>query len=132
MTMTDPIADMLSRVRNAQMAGHETVRIPTSKVKKALLEVLAEEGYIRSVAASENAQGHAELEVALKYTGGKPVISEIHRVSRPGLRTYSSASDVPQMRNGLGVTVVSTSRGVMTDAKARENNVGGEILCQVF
>lgn len=131
MTMTDPIADMLTRVRNGLLANKKSVLVPASNVKKAILDVLKEEGYIKAVKETE-VDGHKALEVDLKYYSGQPVINEIKRVSKPGLRKYSSSKELPQVRNGLGIAVISTSKGVMTDAKARENNLGGEIVCTVF
>ena len=131
MTMTDPIADMLTRIRNGQMVRKAQVNIPASKAKKAILDVLLEEGYISAV--SENTETkHPSFDVELKYMGGKGVISEISRFSKPGLRQYFSAGDLPRVRNGLGVAIVSTSKGVMSDAKAREMNLGGELICKVF
>lgn len=131
MSMTDPISDMLSRIRNGQMAGKATVNVPTSGVKRSILEVLTAEGYINGYSDVAEAQ-HPTLVVELKYVGGKPVISEIDRVSKPGLRKYAKSKKVPAHRNGLGITIITTSKGVMTDTQAREQNVGGEILCRVF
>jgi len=131
MTMTDPIADMLTRIRNGQQASKKTVLVPASKLKKAVLEVLKNEGYIRSVKDAELG-GHPAFEVELKYYSGKPVMNEIKRVSKPGLRKYSSSKEIPLVRNGLGIAIISTSKGVMTDAQAREAILGGEILCTVF
>lgn len=131
MSMTDPIADMLSRVRNGLQAKKKTVEVPASKVKRSILTVLADEGYIRGFSEVEGAK-HPTLSVELKYSGGKSVISEISRFSRPGLRQYSGAKDIPMVANGLGVVVVSTSKGVMTDTQAKEQNLGGELLCKVF
>lgn len=131
MSMTDPIADMLTRVRNGQSANKKSVLIPASKVKGAVLAVLKDEGYIRSVKDAE-LEGHKAFEVELKYYNGKPVMNEIKRISKPGLRQYRSSKEIPQVRNGLGIIVVSTSKGVMTDSKARENNLGGELLCSIF
>ena len=130
MTMQDPIADLLTRMRNAQMAGHVTVDIPNSKAKQAILQVLLDEGYINDFTTSEDVKGVITL--ALKYHNGAPVIEEIARVSRPGLRIYKESNDLPQVRGGLGVAIVSTSKGVMSDRSARSNGVGGEILCTVF
>ena len=130
--MTDTIADMLTRLRNGQSAGKKEVAMPASRVKKAILDVLVEAGYIRSVEEGTDASGHPQLNVALKYYQGKPVMTTIKRVSKPGLRQYSQSQEIPMVRNGLGITIVSTSKGVMTDTQAREQNVGGEILCQVF
>ncbi|MBI1362366.1 MAG: 30S ribosomal protein S8 [Proteobacteria bacterium] len=131
MAMTDPIADMLTRIRNGQMVRKSSVRMPASKLKLSILEVLKEEGYIIGYKEVEGTK-FPELEVELKYYAGKPVISEIERISKPGLRKYSAATDIPMVRNGLGVAILSTSRGVMTDAKARTMNVGGELICRVF
>jgi small subunit ribosomal protein S8 len=129
--MQDPLADMLTRIRNAQMAGKTTVDIPASKLKAAVCEVLQQEGYIDGVQRLEN-DAKPLLHVELKYFDGKPVIAEIDRVSRPGLRRYSASSDLPSVRGGLGVAIVSTSKGVMTDRAARAAGVGGEVLCTVF
>ncbi len=130
MTMQDPIADLLTRMRNAQMAGHVTVDIPNSKAKQAILQVLLNEGYINDFTTSEDVKG--VITVALKYHNGAPVIEEIARVSRPGLRIYKESNDLPQVRGGLGVAIVSTNKGVMTDKSARAHGVGGEVLCTVF
>ena len=130
MTMQDPISDLLTRIRNAQMARHETVNIPNSKVKRSILDVLLDEGYISGYTADDSVK--STLLVDLKYHNGKPVIEEIARVSRPGLRIYKECEDLPSIRGGLGIAVVSTNRGVMTDAKARAAGVGGEVLCTVF
>ena len=128
MTMMDPIADMLTRIRNAQRAEKPVVAIPASKVKSAIAQVLKDEGYIDGFALRE-ADGRATLEISLKYYAGKPVIEKIERVSRPGLRIYRPKDELPKVMNGLGVAIVSTSRGVMTDRKARGLGVGGEVLC---
>ena len=130
MTMQDPIADLLTRMRNAQMAGHVTVDIPNSKAKQAILQVLLDEGYINDFTTSEDVKG--VITVALKYHNGAPVIEEIARVSRPGLRIYKESNNLPQVRGGLGVAIVSTNKGVMTDKSARAHGVGGEVLCTVF
>ena len=130
MTMQDPIADLLTRMRNAQMAGLVTVDIPNSKAKQAILQVLLDEGYINDFTTSEDVKG--VITVALKYHNGAPVIEEIARVSRPGLRIYKESNDLPQVRGGLGVAIVSTNKGVMTDKSARAHGVGGEVLCTVF
>ena len=130
MTMQDPIADLLTRMRNAQMAGHVTVDVPSSKAKQAILQVLLDEGYINDFTTSEDVKG--VITVALKYHNGAPVIEEIARVSRPGLRIYKESNDLPQVRGGLGVAIVSTNKGVMTDKSARAHGVGGEVLCTVF
>jgi len=130
MSMTDPIADMLTRIRNAQGSEKQTVAIPASKLKAAIAQVLKDEGYIEDFAVRE-ADGRSAIEISLKYYAGKPVIEKIERVSRPGLRIYKPSDDLPKVMNGLGVAIVSTSRGVMTDRKARGLGVGGEVLCIV-
>ena len=130
MSMTDPIADMLTRIRNAQMADKVAVTMPSSKLKVSIAKVLKDEGYIDDFAVRDNA-GKAELDIALKYYAGRPVIERIERVSKPGLRVYKGSGDLPRVMNGLGVAIVSTPRGVMTDRKARASNVGGEVLCVV-
>lgn len=131
MSMQDPLADMLTRVRNAQMARMATVSMPSSTVKVALVEVLKSEGYVESYDVKE-AGGHKELTVALKYYEGRPVIEEIKRASRPGLRFYVGKDDLPKVKGGLGVAIVSTSKGMMTDRAARAAGIGGEVLCTVF
>jgi small subunit ribosomal protein S8 len=130
MSMSDPIADMLTRIRNAQATEKVSVAIPASKVKTAIAKVLKDEGYIEDF-ANRNVDGKDVLEIGLKYYAGKPVIEKIERVSRPGLRIYKGRDDIPRVMNGLGVAIVSTSRGVMTDRRARETGVGGEVLCIV-
>ena len=130
--MNDPLGDMLTRIRNAQMRGKSTVMTPASKLRAWVLDVLADEGYIRGYESTTDEKGHPAIEISLKYYEGTPVIREIKRVSKPGRRVYLGVKDVPQVRQGLGVSIVSTSRGVMTDANARSNNVGGEVLCTVF
>ena len=130
MTMQDPIADLLTRVRNAQMASLKQVAMPSSRVKTAICALLEREGYIKGYSVSEDAK--AELRVYLKYHKGRPVIEEISRVSRPGLRIYRGKDDLPRARGGLGTAVVSTNKGVMTDREARAAHVGGEVLCTVF
>jgi len=130
MSMTDPIADMLTRIRNAQMVEQAAVLMPSSKVKLAIAKVLKDEGYIDGFKVSD-AESKPVLEIGLKYYAGKPVIEKIERVSRPGLRIYKGRDDIPRVLNGLGVAIVSTSRGVMTDRRARESGVGGEVLCIV-
>ena len=127
----DPIGDLLTRIRNGQMRRTAKVRSPNSRLRTRLLDVLAAEGFIRGYAEVE-IKGHRELEIELKYHEGLPVIREIKRVSTPGRRVYSSVSDLKPHRQGLGVSILSTPQGVMTDTSAREKNVGGEILCQVF
>ena len=131
MNISDPLGDMLTRIRNAQMRGMSTVVTPASKLRGRVLEVLQSEGYIRGYTEIEK-DGHKNLEIELKYYEGQPVISEIKRVSKPGRRVYSSVSDIPLVRNGLGISILSTSKGVMTDADARDQKVGGEIICRVF
>ncbi len=130
MSMSDPIADMLTRIRNAQSVAKAVVTMPSSKLKVAIAQVLKDEGYIDGFAIRPN-EGKPELEVALKYYAGKPVIERIERVSRPGLRIYKGRDAIPQVMNGLGVAIVTTPRGVMTDRKARQTGVGGEVLCYV-
>ena len=130
MTMQDPIADLLTRIRNAQMAGHTTVAMPNSKVKRSILSVLESEGYIGKFSATDEVK--SSLNIALKYHEGAPVIEEITRVSRPGLRIYKEAGELPQVRGGLGVAIISTDKGVMTDKSARAAGIGGEVLCTVF
>ena len=130
MSMTDPIADMLTRIRNAQMVSHTEVLIPSSGVKLSIAQVLKDEGYIEDFAVRES-EGRKQLAIALKYYAGRPVIERIERVSRPGLRIYKGAQEIPKVMNGLGVAILSTSHGVMTDRKARATGVGGEVLCIV-
>ena len=130
MSMSDPISDMLTRIRNAQRSEKVSVAIPSSKVKVAIAKVLKDEGYIDDFAVRE-AEGRPLLEVGLKYYAGRPVIEKLERVSRPGLRIYRPSRDIPKVMNGLGVAIVSTSQGVMTDRKARGLGIGGEVLCVV-
>ncbi|AIL33301.1 30S ribosomal protein S8 [Basilea psittacipulmonis] len=130
MSMSDPIADMLTRIRNAQQVEKLSVRMPSSKLKVAIATVLKDEGYIENFEI-KGEKHKPELEIALKYYAGRPVIERIERVSRPGLRIYKGTNSIPQVMNGLGVAIVSTSRGVMTDRKARKEGVGGEVLCYV-
>ncbi|WP_293777867.1 30S ribosomal protein S8 [uncultured Oxalicibacterium sp.] len=130
MSMSDPIADMLTRIRNAQVVQKTTVAMPSSKVKVAIANVLRDEGYIEDFAVTEDA-GKAELKIGLKYYAGRPVIERLERVSRPGLRIYKGKDEIPSVMNGLGVAIVSTPRGVMTDRKARATGVGGEVICYV-
>ncbi|MDS4016371.1 MAG: 30S ribosomal protein S8 [Candidatus Accumulibacter sp.] len=130
MSMSDPISDMLTRIRNAQMASKASVSMPSSKVKVAIARVLKDEGYIEDFSVGENL-GKPLLEIGLKYHAGRPVIERIDRVSRPGLRIYRGADAIPPVMNGLGVAIVSTPKGVMTDRKARASHVGGEVLCIV-
>jgi small subunit ribosomal protein S8 len=130
MSMSDPIADLLTRIRNAQMVAKVSVSVPASKVKVAIAQVLKDEGYVDGFKVIQEA-GKSELVIALKYYAGRPVIERIERVSRPGLRVYKGSEAIPQVKNGLGVAIVTTPRGVMTDRKARATGVGGEVLCYV-
>ncbi|WP_120500589.1 30S ribosomal protein S8 [Roseovarius sp. EL26] len=130
--MNDPIGDMLTRIRNAGMRGKSTVMVPASKMRVRVLDVLAGEGYIRGYEDSTGTNGHPAIEVSLKYFEGAPAIREMKRVSKPGRRVYMSVKDIPTVRQGLGVSIVSTSQGVMSDASARAANIGGEVLCTVF
>ena len=130
MSMSDPIADMLTRIRNAQMVEKAVVLVPSSKVKVAIAQVLKDEGYIDGFVVKTD-DGKAQLEIALKYYAGKPVIERIERVSRPGLRVYKGHGAIPQVMKGLGVAIVTTPQGVMTDRKARATGIGGEVLCYV-
>ena len=131
MPMNDPVGDLLTRIRNAQMRNKSKVSSPGSKLRESLLEVLKSEGYIRGFSVTER-EGRSELDIELKYFDGAPVIREIERVSKPGRRVYTSVRNMPRINNGLGVTIVSTPKGVMADHDARDANVGGEILCTVF
>lgn len=128
--MSDPIADMLTRIRNAQLAKKATVIIPFSKIKSDIASVLKEEGYISDF-EKKFINNHAQLEIMLKYYSGTPVIERINRISRPGLRSYKSAGEIPQIMSGLGIAIISTSRGVMTGKQAQAAGIGGEILCEV-
>ena len=130
--MNDPIGDMLTRIRNSQMRGKSTVMTPASKLRARVLEVMADEGYIRGFESTTDTNGHLAIEISLKYYEGTPVIRELKRVSKPGRRVYMGVGDIPSVRQGLGVSIVSTSKGVMSDANARAANVGGEVLCTVF
>ncbi len=130
--MNDPIGDMLTRIRNAQRRHKSTVSTPASKLRGWVLDVLKDEGYIRGYVPAVDKNGHPTLEIELKYHDGAPVIREVRRVSKPGRRVYMGVADLPQVRGGLGVSIVSTPRGVMSDAHARAANVGGEVLCTVF
>lgn len=132
MAMSDPIGDLLTRIRNGQRAGFSKVSAPASKMRSNVLEVLKREGYIRSYRSYEVRPGIAELEIELKYAEGEPVIREISRVSKPGRRVYSKIKELPRYYNGLGIAILSTPRGVMSDQEARVANVGGEVLCRVF
>ncbi|NRT56727.1 30S ribosomal protein S8 [Sphaerotilus uruguayifluvii] len=130
MSMSDPIADMLTRIRNAQMVEKASVAMPSSKLKTAIAQVLKDEGYIDGFQVKTES-GKSQLEISLKYYAGRPVIERIERVSRPGLRIYKGRHDIPQVQNGLGVAIVTTPKGVMTDRKARAAGIGGEVLCYV-
>ena len=132
MAMSDPLADMLTRIRNGQRVGKSKVRAPASRLRSNVLDVLKREGYIRDYQRHEPRAGIAELEIELKYHDGMPVIQEIARVSRPGQRVYSKIRELPTYYNGLGITILSTPQGVMSDQEARAANVGGEVLCRVF
>jgi small subunit ribosomal protein S8 len=130
--MNDPIGDMLTRIRNAGMRGKSTVMVPASKMRVRVLNVLASEGYIRGFEDGTDGRGHPTIEISLKYFEGAPAIRQMKRVSKPGRRVYAGAKDLPSVRQGLGVSIVSTPQGVMSDANARAANVGGEVLCTVF
>jgi len=130
--MNDPLGDLLTRIRNAQMRRRPKVTTPASKLRARVLDVLTSEGYIRGYARIEHKNGPTEFEIELKYSNGQPAIREIKRVSKPGRRVYSAVRDLTTVANGLGVAILSTPKGVMSDARAREENVGGEILCNVF
>ncbi|MBI1985084.1 MAG: 30S ribosomal protein S8 [Rhodospirillales bacterium] len=132
MTMTDPLSDLLTRIRNGQQAKKSTVRSPASKLRASVLEVLKREGFIRGYSEREVRPGVSEIEIELKYHEGQPVIREINRVSTPGRRVYSAIKDLPRVYDGLGISILSTPRGVLSDSEARDQNVGGEVLCQVF
>jgi len=132
MTMTDPLGDMLARIRNAQMRKKNKVNTPASSLRRRVLDVLQAEGYIRGYSETAFDGGRAEFEIELKYFDGEPVIREIERISKPGRRVYASVKTLPTVSNGLGVSIVSTPKGVMPDWQAREENVGGEVLCRVF
>ena len=131
MTMTDPISDLLTRIRNGQQVKKSNVICPSSKMKLAILKVLKEEGFIRDFAEIEGVKGK-DIEISLKYFHGDPVIKEIVRISKPGLRIYSSVKSMPVYKNNMGVSIVSTSKGVMTNFKAKEINIGGEVLCRIY
>lgn len=134
MALTDPIADFLTRIRNAQQAGHRIVEIPSSRMKKSLTEILYDQGYILKYKFDDESGKQGIIKIALKYDieTKKPVIRKLGRISKPGLRKYAPATDIPRIINGLGIAIVSTSRGVMTDKQARAENVGGELLCYVY
>ncbi len=130
--MNDPLGDMLTRIRNAQLRGKSTVMTPASKLRAWVLDVLVDEGYIRGYERVTDKNGHPALQIGLKYYDGTPVIRDLRRVSTPGRRVYKASTEIPQVRQGLGVSIVSTPKGVMSDAAARTANVGGEVLCTVF
>ena len=132
MSINDPLGDMLTRIRNAQMRKRNRVVTPASNLRRWVLDVLREEGYIRGYTQVELMGAKPEFEIELKYFEGEPVISDIRRVSKPGRRVYSGAKELPRVRNGLGISIISTPKGVMSDSDAREKNVGGEVLCQVY
>lgn len=132
MSMTDPVGDMLTRIRNAQMRSKSKVNTPASKLRARILDVLQSEGYIRGYAQTEFNNGKSEIEIELKYYEGSPVIQKIERVSKPGRRVYASVKSIPRIANGLGISILSTPKGVMADHDARDQNVGGEVLCTIF
>ncbi|MBI1867321.1 MAG: 30S ribosomal protein S8 [Methylocystis sp.] len=132
MAINDPLGDMLTRIRNAQMRRKDKVSTPGSRIRAHVLDVLKDEGYIRGYTTTDFGNGRSEFEIELKYFDGRPVIRQIERVSRPGRRVYAAVDATPRIANGLGITIVSTPKGVMADHAARENNVGGEVLCKVF
>lgn len=132
MALTDPLGDMLTRIRNAQMRMKSQVTTPASKLRARVLDVLVEEGYIRGYTTTDYGNGRSEFQIELKYFDGRPVIREIKRISKPGRRVYTSVDNIPRVANGLGVSIISTPKGVMADHAAREQHVGGEILCHVF
>ena len=132
MTLTDPIGDMFSRIRNGQMRLLNSIDIPSSNFRKNILKILKEEGYIKDYYIEKSENNKISLKINLKYYEGGPVIKEITRISKPGRRVYSSANSIPRVMNGLGFAILSTPKGVMTDAQAKKNNVGGEIICKVF
>lgn len=132
MSMTDPLGDMITRIRNAAMRRKSSLSTPGSRLRMNVLEVLQSEGYIRGYTVTEHDNGRSEIDIELKYFDGQPAIKKIERISKPGRRVYSSVATLPRVANGLGVSILSTSQGVMSDHDARERNLGGEILCQVF
>lgn len=132
MSFSDPVGDMLARIRNAQTRGRSTVRTPGSKLRRWVLDVMAREGYIRGYEVVETEKGFTEFEISLKYFDGIPVIRELRRISRPGRRVYAKVDRLPSVRQGFGIAIVSTPQGVMSDADARQRNVGGEVLCTLF
>lgn len=131
MTMTDPISDLLTRIRNGQQVKKASITCPSSNIKLAILKVMKEEGYIRDFTLSEDTKGKV-IQISLKYFHGEPVIKEIVRISKPGLRVYSSVKNMPVYKNNMGVSIISTSRGVMTNFKAKEVNIGGEVICRIY
>ena len=134
MALTDPIADYLTRIRNAQLAGHRIVEIPSSKMKKSITEILYDQGFIHRYKFETGENGRESIFIALKYdpSNKQPVIRKLGRMSKPGLRRYASSNEIPRVNNGLGIAIVSTSRGLMTDKKCRTDNVGGELICYVY
>ena len=132
MTLTDPIGDMFSRIRNGQMRSLNSIDIPSSNFRKNILKILKEEGYIKDYYIEKSENNKISLKINLKYYEGDPVIKEIKRISKPGRRVYSRANSIPRVMNGLGLAILSTPKGVMTDAEAKKNNIGGEIICKVF
>ncbi|MEM9677832.1 MAG: 30S ribosomal protein S8 [Pseudomonadota bacterium] len=132
MSMNDPIGDMLTRIRNGLMRGKSSVSTPASSLRASVLDVLESEGYIRGYTRTDHENGKADIDIELKYYEGAPVIREITRISKPGRRVYSSVKSLPRVANGLGISILSTPKGVMADHDARENNVGGEVLCRIF
>ena len=132
MTLTDPIGDMFSRIRNGQMRSLNTINIPSSNFRRNILEVLKNEGYIKDYFIEKSENNKISLKINLKYYEGDPVIKEIKRISKPGRRVYSRANSIPKVMNGLGVAIISTPKGVMSDSEARKNNIGGEIICRIF
>ncbi len=132
MTFTDPIGDMFSRIRNGQLRSLSSVIIPSSNFRKNILEILKNEGYIKDFFIEKSENNKISLKISLKYFEGQPVIKEIKRISKPGRRVYSRAASIPKVMNGLGLSILSTPKGVMSDAEARKNNIGGEIICRVF
>tara|TARA_B100000941_G_C27968241_1_gene285033 strand:- start:56 stop:454 length:399 start_codon:yes stop_codon:yes gene_type:complete len=132
MTFTDPIGDMFSRIRNGQLRSLSSVIIPSSSFRKNILEILKNEGYIKDFFIEKSENNKISLKISLKYFDGQPVIKEIKRISKPGRRVYSRAASIPKVMNGLGLSILSTPKGVMSDAEARKNNIGGEIICRVF
>lgn len=132
MSMSDPLADMITRIRNGQRVNKNSVSSPASNMRQRVLDVLEREGFIRGYNRADDQTGKPQINIELKYHEGQPVIREIKRISKPGLRVYSSVADLPRVRNGLGISIVSTPKGVLSDSEARDQNVGGEIICTVF